>query len=106
LEDRFQHRVGLEIGRATGEMYIPAGGEASFFVEDDADAPTLSHDRLVAVAALGLSASGLLGTVDTLDARVCDATVCRCPEALPIGYALGCLVQHLEKWLRTLVRRA
>ena len=106
MEDRLQHLVGLEIGSATAEMHIPAGGEAPFFIEDDADTPALAQDGLVAVAALGLSAPGLLGTVDTRDARVCDAPECRSLKALLIGYALSCLFQQLEKRLRTFVRRA
>jgi hypothetical protein len=87
-------------------MHIPAGGEAPFVIEDDADTPAREQDRLVAVAALGLSAPGLLGAVDTLDARVFNAPEYRSPESLLIGYALSCLIQHLEKRLRTLVRRA
>ena len=59
----------------------------------------------MAVAALGLSAPGLLGTVDARDARVCDAPECRSLKVLLIGHALSCLLQQLEKRLRTLVCR-
>lgn len=106
MEDRLQHVVGLEIGIATAEMHIPAGGEASLFIENDADAPTLPDDGLVTVAALCLSTRGLFGTVDTRDPRVRNAPLYCSPEALLIGYALGCLLQLLKKRLWTLVCRA
>jgi hypothetical protein len=51
MEKRLQHLVGLEIGSSTAEMHIPAGGEAPFVIEDDADTPAPAWDRFVAVAA-------------------------------------------------------
>lgn len=106
VENRLQQLVGLEISITTAEMHIPPGGETPLVIEDDADTPAPPLDGLVAAAALGLSTGGPLGTVDTRDARVCNASEDGSPEAFLVGYALGCLIQRLQKRLRTLVRRA
>ena len=106
MEDRRQHLVGLEIGSATAEMDITTGGEAPFFVEDDADAPDSSFNGLLAVAAFGLSAAGFLGTVGTGNAGVFEARECRSPEGFLVGYACVCLLfQCIQEWLRAFVRR-
>ena len=90
VEDLSQDLVGLEVDLATAEVHVSAGSETPFFMEYNADTPTPPRDGLVAAAALGLPTRRSLGSVDTLEAFMCHASVCRALEALSIRHAVGC----------------
>src|SRR5215468_1439515 len=64
VEHRRQDVTGLEVSLAAVEVHEPAGHEATFLEEHEANPPGPALDALLAAPALGLAARRTLGPVD------------------------------------------
>jgi len=105
-KDVIPHVIGLKIGLAAFHVNEPAGGKAAFLIKHDADAPASFLDGLMTMAALRLTCRRPLGAVDALKALMRDAPVSHTREAIPIGDAIGRLLQRFQKCLGKLAGRA
>src|SRR5690606_32690387 len=90
-----------------------AGGlEAVFLEEDQADAPAVLRDVLLAVAAAGATGGGAVNLVEAGHAAMLDAEFSHLPERVGCRhFVCGDVLrldaaEHLEEWFGPLVRRA
>ena len=98
-KDVIRYVSGFEVGVAALHVNEAARGEPAFLVKHDADAPASFLDGLMTAAALRLSGRRALGAVDALHAFVSEALAGHAFEAVPIGDAVGCLLQGFQKCL-------
>src|SRR5471030_1770888 len=96
---------GLEVGLPACKVDEAAGRKCALVVENEPDAPSPLLDRIVALAAFGLTGRRALGTVDTLQPTAFDTGSRDALQSLAVSNITGDL-QRLQHGFGTLVRGA